>query len=243
MRLRLSLRALVVAVALVLLIALPAGCGGSSSSSSSSSGNGVADKSPADILAATKVAADAAKTVHVSGSIVSGGTPITLDMNLLAGKGGRGQLSESGLAFELIQVGKTVYIKGSPAFYKKIGGTAAAQLLQGKWLKAPASNSDFASLSQLTDLRQLVDQTLETHGSSLTKGGSSTIAGQKVVGITDKTKGGTLYIAATGQPYPVQIVKTGSSGGKITFDRWNSSVTLAAPANAIDVAQLQHAGQ
>jgi hypothetical protein len=243
MRLRLSLRGLAVAAALVLLIALPAGCGGSSSSSSSSSGNGVADKSPADILAATKVAADAAKTVHVSGSIVSNGSPITLDMNLLAGKGGRGQLSESGLAFELIQVGKTVYIKGSPAFYKKIGGTAAAQLLQGKWLKAPASNSDFASLSQLTDLRQLVDQTLETHGSSLTKGGSSTIAGQKVVGITDKTKGGTLYIATTGQPYPVQIVKTGSSGGKITFDRWNSSVTLAAPANAIDVAQLQHAGQ
>jgi hypothetical protein len=243
MRLRLSLRGLVVAAALVLLIALPAGCGGSSSSSSSSSSNGVADKSPADILAATKVAADAAKTVHVSGSIVSGGSPITLDMNLLAGKGGRGQLSESGLAFELIQVGKTVYIKGSPAFYKKIGGTAAAQLLQGKWLKAPASNSDFASLSQLTDLRQLVDQTLETHGSSLTKGGSSTIAGQKVVGITDKAKGGTLYIATTGQPYPVQIVKTGSSGGKITFDRWNSSVTLAAPANAIDVAQLQHAGQ
>jgi hypothetical protein len=243
MPLRLSLRGLVVAAALVLLIALPVGCGGSSSSSSSSSSNGVADKSPADILAATKVAADAAKTVHVSGSIVSGGSPITLDMNLLAGKGGRGQLSESGLAFELIQVGKTVYIKGSPAFYKKIGGTAAAQLLQGKWLKAPASNSDFASLSQLTDLRQLVDQTLETHGSSLTKGGSSTIAGQKVVGITDKTKGGTLYIATTGQPYPVQIVKTGSSGGKITFDRWNSSVTLAAPANAIDVAQLQHAGQ
>jgi hypothetical protein len=244
MRLRLSIRGLTVVAALSLLIALLSGCGGgSSSSSSSSSSNGVADKSPADILAATKVAADAAKTVHVSGSIVSGGTPITLDMNLLAGKGGRGQLSESGLAFELIQVGRTVYIKGSQAFYKKIGGTAAAQLLQGKWLKAPASNSDFASLSQLTDLRQLVDQTLSNQGSSLKKLGTSTVAGQKVVGISDKARGGTLYIAATGQPYPVQIVKSGSSGGKISFDRWNSSLTLAAPANAIDVTQLQHAGQ
>jgi hypothetical protein len=243
-RVRLSLAGLTVAAALILLIAVLTGCGGgSSSSSSSSSSNGVADKSPADILAATKVASDAARTVHVSGSIVSSGSPITLDMSLIAGKGGHGQLSESGLAFELIQVGKTVYIKGSPAFYKKIGGTAAAQLLQGKWLKAPASNSDFASLSQLTDLRQLVDQTISTHGSSLTKAGTSTVAGQKVVGITDKTEGGTLYIAATGQPYPVQIVKTGSGGGKITFDRWNSSVTVAAPANAIDVAQLQHAGQ
>jgi hypothetical protein len=243
MRSRPSAHAPIALAALVIALVVPAGCGGSSSSSSSSAGNGVQDKSPTDILAATKVASDAARSVHVSGSIVSAGSPITLDMNLLAGKGGRGQLSESGLSFELIQVGKTVYIKGSPAFYKHIGGSAAAQLLQGKWLKAPASNSDFASLSQLTDLRQLVDQTLSNHGSSLTKLGTSTIDGQKVVGITDKSKGGTLYIAATGQPYPIQIAKSGSGGGKITFDRWNSSVTLAAPANAIDVAQLQHAGQ
>ena len=51
-----------------------------------------------------------------------------------------------------------------------------------------------------------------------------------------------MYIAATGQPYPIEITKSGSDGGKISFDRWNKTVTLAAPANAIDVAQLQHAG-
>jgi len=223
-------------LALALAAASLAGCGGSSSS-----GNGVAEKAPGEIVAAAKVAADAATTVHVSGSIVSSGAPITLDMNLLAGKGGRGQLSENGLAFELIQTGGTVYIKGSAAFYKHIGGNAAAQLLQGKWLKAPAKSSEFASLSQLTDLRQLVDQTLANHG-TLTKGKATTIAGQKVVGVTDKAKGGTLYIATTGKPYPIQISKSGSGGGTITFDRWNKPVTVAAPANAIDVAQLQSAG-
>jgi hypothetical protein len=230
-----SRRSLAVVPLLVLLAlaALVTGCGGSSSS-----GNGVADKSPAEILTATKTATDGAASVHVAGSIVSGASPITLDMQLLAGKGGRGQLSENGLTFELIQVGGTVYIKGSPAFYKHIGGAAAAQLLQGKWLKAPSSDADFASLSQLTDLRELVDQTLANHG-TLKKTGTTTVNGQKVVGITDTTKGGTLYIAATGKPYPIQISKTGSGGGKITFDRWNKSVTLAAPANAIDVAQLQ----
>jgi hypothetical protein len=237
-----SIRAPIALASLLLVFGALPGCGGGSSSSSSS-GSGVQDKSPEDILAATKVASDAARSVHVSGSIVSGGSPITLDMSLLAGKGGRGQLSEGGLSFELIQVGDTVYIKGSPAFYKHIGGSAAAQLLQGKWLKAPASNSDFSSLSQLTDLRQLVDQTLSNHGSSLAKIGTSTINGQKVVGITDKSKGGTLYIATTGTPYPIQIAKSGSGGGKINFDRWNSSVTVAAPANAIDVTQLQRAGQ
>ncbi|MEA2335284.1 MAG: hypothetical protein QOG40_1774 [Solirubrobacteraceae bacterium] len=223
----------------LLLIAVAiAGCGGSSSAS----GNGIAGKTPTEILAATKAASDAAKSVHVSGSIVSGKSSITLDMSLLAGRGGRGKLSESGLPFELIQVGGSVYIKGSAAFYKRIGGTAAAQLLQGKWLKAPSSDANFASLSQLTDLRQLVDQTLSSHA-SLKKTGTTTIDGQKVVGLTDTSKGGTLYIATTGKPYPIEIAKDGSGGGKITFDRWNSTVTLAAPANAIDVAQLQSRGK
>jgi hypothetical protein len=63
-----------------------------------------------------------------------------------------------------------------------------------------------------------------------------------VIGITDKSKGGTLFISTTGKPYPVEITKGGSGGGKITFDRWDEPVTLSAPANAIDVAQLQSAG-
>ncbi len=109
-------------LALLALLAALAGCGGSSSS-----GNGLAQKSPAEILAATKVAADSASSVHVSGSLVSDGTPITLDMDLIAGKGGRGQLSQNGLSFELIQLGGTVYIKGSSGFYSHIGGKAAAR--------------------------------------------------------------------------------------------------------------------
>jgi hypothetical protein len=233
MRLWHSLRAAAVP-GLVLLATALAGCGGSSS------GNGVAAKTPNEIVAATKVAADAARSVHVSGSIVSGGSPITLDMDVLAGKGGRGQLSESGLSFELIQTGGTVYIKGSPAFYRHIGGTAAAQLLQGRWLKAPTTSSEFASLASLTDLRQLIDTTLANHG-ALTKGATTTVDGQKVVGVTDTSKGGTLYIATTGQPYPIEVTKDGANGGKIVLDRWNESVSLAAPANAIDIAQLRAA--
>lgn len=222
---------------LLLLAVAIAGCGGSSSSS----GNGIAEKSPNEILAAAKVAADAASSVHIAGSIVSNGSPITLNMELQAGKGGRGQLSENGLSFELIQINGTVYIKGSAAFYKHIGGAAAAQLLQGKWLKAPANSSDFASLAALTDLRRLADTTLENTG-TLTKGGTTTVNGQKVVGVTGSSKGGTLYVAATGQPFPAQVTKSGSGAGSITFDRWNEPVTVTAPANAIDVSQLQAAG-
>ena len=217
---------------LLFAAAVLGGCG------SSSSGNGVAAKAPAEIVAASKLAADAANSVHVSGTIVSGRAPITLDLDLLAGKGGRGRLSESGLSFELIQAGGTVYIKGSPAFYSHVGGAAAAQLLRGKWLKAPSTNRNFLSLGSLTDLRQLVDTTLAGHG-ALAKGATTTVGGQSALAITDTGKGGTLYVATTGKPYPIEVTKAGASGGKITFDRWNESVSLAAPSNAIDLAQLQ----
>ncbi|HEY3864464.1 MAG TPA: hypothetical protein VGL54_00070 [Solirubrobacteraceae bacterium] len=223
------------AVALVALAL--AGCGSSGSSSS----NGISSKTPAEVLAAAKAAANSASSVHVSGSIVSGGSPITLNLELAAGKGGRGQISEDGLSFNLIQVGGTAYISGSPAFYSHFGGPAAEKLLAGKWLKAPASSGSFSSLGSLTDLAQLLDTALSDHG-ALKKGPTTTINGQQALSVTDAGHGGTLYVATTGKPYPIEIAKIGKSGGKITFDRWNAPVTLTAPANAIDLSQLESHG-
>lgn len=172
------------------------------------------------------------------GSIVSASSPITLNLELLAGKGGRGQISENGLSFNLIQVDGTAYISGSPAFYSHFGGPAAAQLLEGKWLKAPSSNGDFSTLGSLTNLSQLLNTALADHG-TLAKGVTTTVDGQKVLSVTDVSHGGTLYVATTGKPYPIEITKSGKSGGKISFDRWNEPVTLAAPKNSIDLAQLE----
>jgi len=207
-------------------------------SSCGSSGNGIASKTPTEILALSKQAADSAKSVHVAGSIVSKGSPLTLDLFLLAGKGARGRLSEGGSSFELIESGRTVYLRGSASFYRRIGGAAAAQLLNGKWLKAPASTPNFASLGSLTDLRQLIDSTLADHG-TLAKGATTSVGGQRVVSLNDTSKGGTLYVAATGKPYPVQIAKPGAEGGRVTFDRWNAPVSLTPPKGAIDITQLE----
>jgi len=60
-----------------------------------------------------------------------------------------------------------------------------------------------------------------------------------VVGVSDQTKGGTLYIATTGKPYPVQITKAGGGGGAVSFQGWNQPVTIVAPANALDINQLR----
>jgi hypothetical protein len=221
-------------LAALALVAVPlAGCG-----SSSSAGNGVASKTPAEIVAAAKAAADGASSVHVSGSIVSAGSPITLDLELVSGKGGRGQISEGGLSFNLILLDGTAYISGSPAFYSHFGGPAAAQLLEGKWLKAPSRTGNFSTLGSLTNLSELLDTALTDHG-TLAKGPTTTLGGAHVLSITDVAHGGTMYVSTTGRPYPLEITKSGAGGGTISFDRWNAAVTLAAPKDAIDLAQLE----
>ncbi|HTC60448.1 MAG TPA: hypothetical protein VK691_10075 [Solirubrobacteraceae bacterium] len=217
---------------LVLALGALAGCGSSSSS------NNIASKSATEILTESKAAADSASSVHVSGSIKTGATPVTIDLSLAAGKGARGEISENGASFKLILVGGTAYISGSPAFYRSLGGAAAAQLLDGKWLKASATSGEFASFNSLGNMRQLIDTTLAAHG-TLTKGATSTVNGQQVIAVTDTNKTGTLYVATSGKPYPVAITKGGSENGKIAFSDWNQPVTITAPANAVDLSELK----
>jgi hypothetical protein len=219
------------ALGVALLASAIVGCGDSSSRSA------IASKSPTEIVAAARAAADEAASVHVSGALVEG-APLSLDMQLLAGKGGHGRITQNGLSFELITLGGTVYIKGSSAFYRHIGGPAAAQLLQGKWLKAPAGAGEFAPITSLTDMRKLLDTTLASHG-ALARGASTTINGQKVVTVKDLAKGGVLYVAATGKSYPIEVARGGANGGHIAFDRWNQAVTITPPLNAINLNQLR----
>lgn len=220
-------------IALLLAFALVS-CGGSS-------GNGVASKSPTEILAASKAAAGSASSVHVAGTLTTGGTPITLDLSLAAGHGGRGQISQGGLSFELIVLENTIYIKGSPAFYRHFGGTAAAQLFQGKWLKAPVSGSELATLASLANFGRLLEQTLASHG-TVVKGATTSTAGEPSIELRDTTHNSSLFVATTGKPFPLELVKRGAETGRISFSEWDKPVSISAPPAAIDLSQLQHAG-
>jgi hypothetical protein len=210
-----------------------AGCGGSAPA-----GNGVASKTPARIVALAKSAATRAASVRVAGSIVSEGKPISLDMELLAQQGGKGRIALDGLSFRLVEVDRAVYVKGSAAFYDRFAGPTAARVLRGRWLKGSAETGALAPLASLADLSELLDSTLAGHG-ALSRGASTSVVGQQAVAVTDAAADATLYVAATGTPYPLEIVKRGAGDGRIVFDRWNQPVSLAVPANAINVKQLE----
>jgi hypothetical protein len=226
-------RALGVLLLLVVQIPALAGCGSSS--------HGIASKSPRQILAAALAASDAATSVHVTGSIEGARAPEAFDIEIVAARGARGTVSAGGTSFELIENAGTVYMKGDAAFYRRIGGAEAARLLNGKWLKAPASGPKLSPLLRLTDLHGLIASSLAGHA-GLAHAGTTVIGGVAVVGVADAAKHETVYVATKGVSYPVEISKTGAGGGTITFDRWNAPVVLAPPSHAIDITALQARG-
>jgi hypothetical protein len=225
-------------------VALAAACGGSSSGGSSGSSggtaNGEAAKPAAQILADARKAALAASSVHVAGGIAANDGRITLDVSLLGSRGGKGRLAINGLGFQIIRIGNTAYFSGTEAFYRRFANSAAAALLKGRWVKASSSSSQFASFAQLTDMRNLVGAALRPEGTP-TKAGTRTYHGTPVVALRDSSGGGTLYVATQGPPYPVAIVDPARSSS-IAFDHWGEPVSLAAPADALDLSQLGQGG-
>jgi hypothetical protein len=222
-------------LALVLAAALLAGCG---SSKKETKPNGEASKSPTRVLADAKAAATSASSVHVSGNLVSSGTPITLDLTMVRGTGAKGSASINGLQFDAVRIGDTVYIHGSDDFYKHFAGATVAQLLHGRWIKASTNQPQFRSFAPLTDIGALLTKVSESHG-KLANDGQTTYKGQQVVAIRDTSDNSKLYVAATGKPYPVALVggRKGQSG-TIAFDDWNKAVSLAPPKSAIDISQF-----
>jgi hypothetical protein len=216
---------------LAVVAVLLAGCGGGSKS------NGVASMTPSQILAEVQKAITDASSVHVAGSGTSGSTPIALDLQLVAGKGGAGHIAIGGLGFDVVRIGQKLYFKGEPGFLAHYAGAQAAQLLAGKWFYVSASAGGFASFAPLTDLKQLMGQILSTHG-TIEKGSETKVDGQPAITLTDTTQGGVLYVATTGPAYPLELAPGKGRTGSIKFTNWDEPVTLKAPSKPIDYAKL-----
>jgi len=216
------------------LAAAAAGCG--------SSENGVASKSASEILAASKAAGDSASSVRIASKASQGQLVLTSNSEL-SSNGGRAQISFVGLSFEVIRIGNTLYVKGNRAFDARLTGSAAnaAKLPPGTWLKAIASGTQLAQLAAFTDLSSELNRVISTTG-PLTKGSTTTVNGQKAIELKEVAKlfNGVLYVATTGKPYPVELLKHGREAGQTTFTGWNKPVALTAPANTIELSKLEH---
>jgi hypothetical protein len=227
-----------IALTAVAAVAISA-CGGSGGSSS---GNGVASKSPDQILTTAVQAAQGAKSVHVAGTVRDGGQTIAIDLSITSGNEASGTIAEGGASFKLIETGGAIYIQPNPRFLAKFThSSAAVQLLRGKWLKGSPTDSSFQSFAQLTSIKNLMGSLTQNHG-TLTKGSTTTVNGVKAIAL-HSSKGGTMYVATTGKPYPLEVSKTsGPKVGRVTFTKYDQPFSISAPSNSVNLDQLQSGG-
>ena len=215
------------AIGVVSLVLATGACGGGSSH------HGVASKSPTQILHTAETATKAATSVRVAGSVSLNGGRVTLDI-VATHHGGGGSVSEGGATIHTIVTGTTVYLMADRASWQALThSAAAARELAGRWVESPAANSSFGSLTKLFDLTDLISSLRST--GTLTKGKVTTFGGRRVVPVT-ASKGGTLYVDATGTPYIRAIEKSGT--GEVRFEQYNTAKAPPAPRRATPLSHI-----
>ena len=244
-------QASVVLISGLLLAGGLAGCSSSSSSSDASASasgaptaeqtpNNVADMEADAILKASKTAADAATSVKVTSMVETGSEQTSFNLTLTP-TGSTGSMSQSMGSFELIATADTIYIKGDANFNKTFAGEEASKLLEGKWLAVPATDPQAANFAAMSSSTDFFDSLLTSDNTSALKKTSDTkdINGVTAIGLTDEGKG-TLWIATTGEPYPLSIDPPEGQNGTMSFTDWNADVTVAAPPadQIVDISKL-----
>ena len=249
------------ALLLALVCAVAAGCGGGDDSSSDSSPassdetNGIASKSPQQIVNASADALSKVESFHVEGT-QGKSTSVKADVGLPDQF--RFNLSQGGATAQMLFVDNTLYIKANEDYWKQVGGNArGAGQLAGRWFKLPSATGEVKVLTQQVDPKVLSKCLREDHG-TLANGGTATVDGQPAVVVIDKgdkpgTARGKLYVAATGDPLPLRTLATGSerpggtrtgeckdstptkAGDEAVFSKYGDPVDLSPPPSAVDL--------
>lgn len=227
--------ALLGVVCAVCTVALTA-CGGGEDDPDKGT-NGVGKLSPAKIEKKARSAAERAEAVQVSGSVVSKGHTYRLRMRLKS-SGGLGKVSaEGGSTFQLLRVGKDLYLKAPADFWakqEKGGGNpsksdvAAAGKLEGKYVKVPHGDPAYRQLSGFTDKQVLLDGLLAMDGKRET-GNRAEVGGVRTIRVTaGKGRGGMIDVSLKGSPYPLRLER-GGGAGTVELSGWNKGFALHAP--------------
>ena len=217
-----------VAGALLVVAFSLAGCGGGSSPNDG--GNGEASKPAQQVLADAVKAADAASSYHEFDRLDPEASRD--DRTIVKGKGLMGLTTIGGSQkVDVVAIGSRGYMRANTAFWRLWEDRSTAAKLDGKWVAFPASDRRFGPMT-----REPSFDGLNSFTGTPTNKGATTYKGQSVVAIDRGSKSGTVYVAATGTPYPVAIVDP--LGRSFTFDSWNKPVTLRPPPGAVDLSKL-----
>lgn len=181
-------------------------------------------------LTAARTALASSSTFHVKNVDNQNGVTTVADI-VVSGSDFSGTVTTAGVPLEMVKVGDAIYLKGDTWWKMKAG----SDLVKGKYGKISAPNEFYdvtVGMFGRKNYTSLLDDLLASSG-EYAKDAVTVINGQPVVKLTAPS--GTIYIATTGQPYPIRV-----ESASVTFDfsDFDKAVEIKAPPTS-DVLELR----
>ncbi len=231
------------AVAGVLVLGVVSGCSGSADSGAESSPeasasesatpaetgtpvgkpNDVQELGPKRILAQATKAAGSARSVRIIGESPSASLDLVVTQDSSDGKRTAGDTT-----LKTRVVDGVIYIKADEAYWTEAFNAKKAKKIGNKWVAGELNNPKLESFKQTSTKKPLLRQFLRLDQTAQV-GEVGVAQGQPAVPLTASI--GTLWVATTGKPYPLQLNSSPDQPevSEVTFTEWNEKVTIKAP--------------
>ncbi|MER7516076.1 hypothetical protein [Streptomyces sp. NPDC126499] len=217
-------------------------------------------------------ATQSATSLRMAGRVVSDDQPLDVDFSLNDKNECTGAIKLKGGAAELRQTGRVTYMKGDEAFWRASMSAqrmppsqidATIELLKGRWLKIPQGQPGTEDLSDVCDLKALLDDLGKDkeRRTGLTRGPDAEVDGTSVATLvkkkadtrtdTDTDTGPdtgrdtpettTVSVSEEGKPYILKVVKTGGDEpGSVTLSEYDKPVKVVVPPadETVDLSKL-----
>ena len=198
--------------------------------------NAIVGASPNEMARLVAQAVTQAGSVHVVTTIqLQGGTATYV--NDTATRSGKQVITAGGAEVTAITSNGIVYVNANQLAMSELfqAPSASGEKYANQWLFFPSSSQAYKAIVQTLTIGSLLKQVTPT--GQTTKLGPSVVRGHSVIGLRGHLPGGlfgTLYIADTGSPLPVEEVST--TNGDVTtstFSAWGEPVKAVPPTGAI----------
>lgn len=217
------------AAALLVTAGGMSGCGGGTKLNGEQSKTG--DQVAQDAVNALRGTSSA----HMIFSGPVGNTTATFDLTF-KGNDTKGSVSTNGTTFQIVKIGDQAYVKGSKATYTALTNARIAEIIGDRWLHL--SGSQAASYTGITLSNITSSLNTATWAKAVTR---TKLDGKDVVVITNTKDSSQVYVANTGTPYPLKGQGKTAAAGSWRLTDYNAPVTIAAPADALDLDALNGA--
>ncbi|MEU8530119.1 hypothetical protein AB0C77_31750 [Streptomyces sp. NPDC048629] len=211
----------------------------------------------ADAIADKAVAATtSAKSLRMTGRVVSEGQPLAIDFSVNDKSECTGTLKVQGGLAQLRQIDSVAYMKGDERFWRTSMTSqglpepqidATVELLKGRWVKIAAGQQGSSELAGVCDLKSLLAdlKTDKDARTGLTRGKDSRVGAVPTATLVKKKADGertTVSVAQRGKPYILRIVKTGGDEpGAIRLSAFDKPVKVVTPPadETVDLSRLE----